>query len=597
MKGKVKIFTIVSITVLGTFSLISCDSNNENSSENYQNVNFDQIFDVDENRLATPQLSISENYLYWNKIPHADYYQIYMNNQFWKVALEAQQEFDIGVNGEYVFQIEAKSLDEKYSTSAMSNQVSYTVSRKKLAYPLITIKDGIVSWKAIDGATSYEIYVNGYQTTITPDIKIQDNQCHWALDENIQTDCEIYVVSKSNRSDYETNSSNSNTVKISLTDRKTWDANKILSEMEHDFVTYSNKSVIFEKDGYVSTYFNVDKNYSYLFLEKLSSSNNFIVKVNGETISSSSFSTGVFRYDLNKYRGRGVNLTILANAKDSLSSVLLRKKNKASPLTKWEPNDITNEWSSFGTTVVHEEGFCLENNGSNSGIINELLVSGNKRYLTFGARKFIRSGAQDQDAKLKVYVNGSVIKAIDSIEDYVLVNSGSFKTFIFDLSDYLDQVVNIKIENVQGEHACINKIWLGTKGKYSLSTYWDASFIEEEWNFDGDVKTHTEGVCLENNGIEASISNDVLVQKNHFKISFRKFVRSGAQDLDPKILVKINDTLVKAIGIDTDYVSATTDEYSPFLYDLSSYNGEVVNIKIINVEGEHACFNELALID
>lgn len=597
MKGKLKTSIISILAIFGTMSFVSCGTNNDNTNENSQNINMQQNTTENINQLATPKLSITDNYLYWNKIPHADYYQIYMNGQFWKVALEPQQEIDVGVNGNYVFNVEAKSLNEDYLNSSMSNSVELIVKRNELAEPVISIEHGKISWNAVEGATNYEIYINGYPTQIEPNIVIKNNQCCWTLDENVTSTSEIYIISKSNRDDYETNSDNSNKLTIKMTDTKTWNAKKLCSEMECEKVSYSNQLAVFKKNGYLSSYLNVDKNYSYLFLEKMSTANNFEVKVNGKIIESSIYDSCVYRYDLSEFKGQGVNLTILANAEDSISSLSLRKKNKASPLTKWETSEIKNEWLSFGNSAVHTEGFCLENEGEKSGIINNLLISGNKRYLTFSVRKFIRSEEQDLDAKLKVYVNGSVIKAIDTAEDYVLVNSDTFTTFIYDLSEYLNQVVTVKIENIQGEHACFNKIWLGTKGKYSISTSWDASFIEEEWNFNGDVKIHTEGVCLENNGAEASISNDVLVQKNHLKISFRKFVRSGAQDLDPKIIVKINNTLVKAVGIETDYVSATTDDYSPFLYDLSSYNGQVVNIKIINVEGEHACFNELSLID
>ena len=107
---------------------------------------------------------------------------------------------------------------------------------------------------------------------------------------------------------------------------------------------------------------------------------------------------------------------------------------------------------------------------------------------------------------------------------------------------------------------------------------------------------HKEGLCIENNGTESSVSNYVSVTEDnaYLIISFRKFLRETEQDKDPQIVVYINDLILPAIGHD-DYVVATSNDYSQYSYNLSQFKGQNIRVRIVNREGEHACFDNICV--
>ena len=60
--------------------------------------------------------------------------------------------------------VKAHSTDTHYVTSALSNSVKYTIvpapQPVKLATPVVSLNDKVISWAAISNAVTYEIYVN-----------------------------------------------------------------------------------------------------------------------------------------------------------------------------------------------------------------------------------------------------------------------------------------------------------------------------------------------------------------------------------------------------------------------------------------------------
>ncbi len=188
---------------------------------------------------------------------------------------------------------------------------------------------------------------------------------------------------------------------------------------------------------------------------------------------------------------------------------------------------------------------------------------------------------------------------------YYLLNEGSPSSFIFDITTYKGKSVIFSIEQDDsgegsGEIVNISKISIiGKEVNISTRTSWEISNIIDEWSTFGRVVTHPEGVCLENQGKDASILVNTTITEDTdiLRIHVRKFVRTGtAQDLDAKIIIKVNGEIVKAQYSEQDYVTVTTDYFRGFDYDLSAYIGQTVSIEIINIEGEHACFNLIELL-
>ncbi|MDE6408441.1 MAG: hypothetical protein K2K48_04700 [Anaeroplasmataceae bacterium] len=115
--------------------------------------------------LAIPSLKLEGNEVSWEKVDHADAYIVNLNDK----DLEEQQETKYKITaeeaGEYVIKVKAISKNqEEYTNSAYSNPVTYTIAAKEptlLATPLITLKDNIVSWEAVENADAYIVLFNG----------------------------------------------------------------------------------------------------------------------------------------------------------------------------------------------------------------------------------------------------------------------------------------------------------------------------------------------------------------------------------------------------------------------------------------------------
>lgn len=218
--------------------------------------------------------------------------------------------------------------------------------------------------------------------------------------------------------------------------------------------------------------------------------------------------------------------------------------------------------------------------------------------------KITVSASDDGDANLRVrilYEQDGATHA-DVLEDgfdkqlsadgYYLLDSG--KTFAFDISRYAGKKVLLSIEQDDtgegsGEQVFVSRIAIDYA---SDRLYWDIRNMVREWETDGNVEAHSEGVCLEYIDRPSSVSCAVKVPSDGstFKIYLRKFYRpSGEQDKDPKVKLYVNGVLVRAAGATEDYVTATSDSFVKYEYDITAYAGEEVVIKIENVEGRHAC--------
>lgn len=65
------------------------------------------------------------------------------------------------------------------------------------------------------------------------------------------------------------------------------------------------------------------------------------------------------------------------------------------------------------------------------------------------------------------------------------------------------------------------------------------------------------------------------------------------QDGNPKICVYVNGILIRSVDNAEDFVTADSDDYVVFRYNLSEYAGQVVEVKIESIYGEHACFDKV----
>ncbi|MGI6392201.1 MAG: GxGYxYP domain-containing protein [Candidatus Izemoplasmatales bacterium] len=215
------------------------------------------------------------------------------------------------------------------------------------------------------------------------------------------------------------------------------------------------------------------------------------------------------------------------------------------------------------------------------------------RFITFENNKLVYHTlhAEEYDKDLDAY-------------GYYLLNESSPSVFTYEISDFVNQTVLLSIEQDDsgegsGEIVNVNKIFITDFIEtVSTKTFWSSDEIMDEWLGRGKVVKHPEGLCLERNTSDASISCTVKLDNevNYLKLYIRKFIRpTGPQDLDAKIVLKINDEIVRSDDSNNDYVLVTEDNFVLYQYNISSFRDQTITIEIINIEGEHACFNTIVI--
>lgn len=114
--------------------------------------------------LAAPVLSLSGNVVSWAAISKATAYEVFINEISTETVSDTHYAITNTAAGDYVVTVKAHSTDTHYLTSALSNSVKYTIAPApqpvKLATPVVTLSNKVISWSAIANASTYEIYLN-----------------------------------------------------------------------------------------------------------------------------------------------------------------------------------------------------------------------------------------------------------------------------------------------------------------------------------------------------------------------------------------------------------------------------------------------------
>lgn len=102
-------------------------------------------------------LKINQNILEWNEYQSAKAYIIYIDDAYYEQVKSTSYELILD-NGRYEIKVRAV-LDGAYSD--FSNTIVYEVTNaNRLDTPKITISGNRLSWSDIEGASTYEIYIN-----------------------------------------------------------------------------------------------------------------------------------------------------------------------------------------------------------------------------------------------------------------------------------------------------------------------------------------------------------------------------------------------------------------------------------------------------
>ena len=96
--------------------------------------------------------------------------------------------------------------------------------------------------------------------------------------------------------------------------------------------------------------------------------------------------------------------------------------------------------------------------GETSSVSKTVTITAETAFVKFYIRMFVRSDNPDTPALLKFYVNGELLRGVGAASDSILVSSDNYRCLAYDLSAYIGQTIEIKLESEQGQHAAIGKI-------------------------------------------------------------------------------------------------------------------------------------------
>lgn len=114
--------------------------------------------------LAKPTLTIEGDVAKWNRVEHADAYEVYADGK--KLATVTSCEYSLATlaDGVYQIQVIAKSNSALY-VAATSNSVKYS-NLEILSVPTMSYSDGTVTFTPVTGAASYKIEIDGTEYDI-----------------------------------------------------------------------------------------------------------------------------------------------------------------------------------------------------------------------------------------------------------------------------------------------------------------------------------------------------------------------------------------------------------------------------------------------
>lgn len=152
-----------------TFTVIAT-SDNENYTQSDSSNAVTYIVEEPEEpdpepvRLEAPEIALSGNVISWSAVENATGYTVYQGGNAVTSVTGTSYSISINTPGSYSFTVVATSTKEGYAASAHSNSVTYVVAEPEpvqLEAPGLTLSGNRLSWRAIDGATGYTVYVNG----------------------------------------------------------------------------------------------------------------------------------------------------------------------------------------------------------------------------------------------------------------------------------------------------------------------------------------------------------------------------------------------------------------------------------------------------
>ena len=181
--------------------------------------------------LAAPEITLNEatGVISWTAVNHATGYDVYEGEVKATSTAETSYTITQTAEGTYTYTVAATSTDSKYSTSKMSNSVTYVIGsgtqKTPLTAPVIAIDESgdftLLKWNAVEGAVSYKVYDGTAEVSLTYDINMENPSINlnYYFDSSIG-EHKITVVAVASKADTEhSDSAKSNVVTYTAYDR------------------------------------------------------------------------------------------------------------------------------------------------------------------------------------------------------------------------------------------------------------------------------------------------------------------------------------------------------------------------------------------
>jgi len=356
----------------------------------------------------------------------------------------------------------------------------------------------------------------------------------------------------------------------------------------------------------------------------------FVIKVNGEVVRGvgqtedwfyvDTDATQYCSYDLSKWMGQRVTVEIgITQGTHAVVQYIEFYGTDAARewANKSELQDANvDPWAHNGNVDAGVgEGYDIRSTGSY--IYNSFLIgAGYNSQFTFGGRVFHRSGETYPEVYLVVVdASGAEhrITANGAENDYVYFDTDAVQHFTYDLAAFAGQTVEIRLVLKNDATHCVftdikmeGNVPEYVEPKLEAVTEWNnKSELQDAdldpWQHNGNCDAGVgEGYDIRSAG--SYIYNSFLITKGHnnyFTFGGRVFHRSG--ETYPEVYLVVVDEAgvehrITANGAENDYVYFDTDAIQHFTYDLSAFDGQRVEIRLVlKNDATHCVFTDIKM--
>ena len=356
----------------------------------------------------------------------------------------------------------------------------------------------------------------------------------------------------------------------------------------------------------------------------------FVIKVNGEVVRGvgqtedwfyvDTDATQYCSYDLSKWMGQRVTVEIgITQGTHAVVQYIEFFGTDAKRVweNKSELQDANGDpWQHEGQVDAGVgEGYDIR--GTGSYIYNTFLIgAGYNSQFTFGARVFHRNGETYPDIAVMVMDkdgNEHLIRAIGVDTDSVHVDTDAIQHFTYDLAQFAGQEVTVAIGLMNNATHCVitdikmeGNVPEYVEPKVEAVTEWNNKGELQDpdydpWQHKGNCDAGVgEGYDIRSTG--SYIYNSFLItagHNNYFTFGGRVFHRNG--ETYPEVYLVVVDEKgvehrITAIGAENDYVYFDQDAIAHFTYDLSEFDGQRVEIRLVlKNDATHCVFTDIKM--